>query len=304
MSPTKMYNQASELQFYDRLSEARDIFQQIVSRKVSKHNPSRLKAGAYFHLGQICLEEFDKKEATRMFRQCLRFFPQHQRARLLLETLTTKNRSLELFQQLTTVGENYGWNRGRPIDRYYIEAFLKTHKSCVRGNVLEVQDNIYTRKFGQARVTGSDILDIDRSNSKATLIGDLSQPGMFKENSYDCIIITQTIHVIFDIDAVFCSLKRMIKPGGYILATFPSVSRIDGGAGHENDCWRFTHASTKQLFHKHFPDSEISIHSYGNVAVCAAFLYALSIEDLDKEQLEKNDPNFPLIIGAAVTAKK
>jgi hypothetical protein len=53
-----------------------------------------------------------------------------------------------------------GFDRGLPIDRYYIERFLQTHSADIRRHVLEVGDNAYTRRFGGNRVTKSDVINL------------------------------------------------------------------------------------------------------------------------------------------------
>ena len=39
------------------------------------------------------------------------------------------------------VSDHWGWDRGTPVDRYYIEQFLAEHAADVRGRVLEVKDS-------------------------------------------------------------------------------------------------------------------------------------------------------------------
>ena len=67
----------------------------------------------------------------------------------------------------------FGYDRGGPVDRYYIENFLKSNKHLVTGT-LEIGDNNYSLRFGEARITRSDILHIDNTNKQATIIGDLT----------------------------------------------------------------------------------------------------------------------------------
>lgn len=55
---------------------------------------------------------------------------------------------------------DWGFSRGLPVDRPYIEAFLERHAADIRGRVLEVGDDSYTRRFGGERVTQRDVLDI------------------------------------------------------------------------------------------------------------------------------------------------
>src|ERR687895_460818 len=56
------------------------------------------------------------------------------------------------LRRVTPISRNYGFDRGTPIDRHYIERFLTRHAGDVRGRVLEVGDDEYTRRFGGERV--------------------------------------------------------------------------------------------------------------------------------------------------------
>ncbi len=47
-----------------------------------------------------------------------------------------------------TPRREFGYDRGLPIDRYYIERFLANNASDIRGHVMEIADNIYMRRFG------------------------------------------------------------------------------------------------------------------------------------------------------------
>src|SRR5262245_30811636 len=53
----------------------------------------------------------------------------------------------------------WGFDRGTPIDRYYIEAFLDRHSPDIIGRVVEIKDNTYTEQFGKHFVTESYVLD-------------------------------------------------------------------------------------------------------------------------------------------------
>src|SRR3990170_7811785 len=40
------------------------------------------------------------------------------------------------------ISREFGFDRGLPVDRHYIERFLSAHSSDIRGRVLEIGDNI------------------------------------------------------------------------------------------------------------------------------------------------------------------
>ena len=62
------------------------------------------------------------------------------------------------LHRLTPISQCFGFDRGLPVDRYYIERFLARHASEIVGRVLEIGDDTYTRRFGGSRVSRSDVL--------------------------------------------------------------------------------------------------------------------------------------------------
>ena len=56
------------------------------------------------------------------------------------------------LRRLSPISSVWGLDRGRPLDRYYIENFLESHRTDVRGRVLEAGNNAYTVRFGDDRV--------------------------------------------------------------------------------------------------------------------------------------------------------
>src|SRR5262249_50040235 len=151
------------------------------------------------------------------------------------------------------------------VDRRYIDDFLMAHASDVKGAVLEVQEDDFTRRFGGDRVTTSDVVDLDESNPRATLIADLRHaPGLVSDR-YDCIILTQTLHVIDAVGAVLVECRRLLRPGGVLLATVPAASRVCLEYGAEGDFWRMTPAGARRLFETVFGAGGIETATYGNV---------------------------------------
>ena len=61
------------------------------------------------------------------------------------------------------LSDEYGMDRGTPLDRYYIEEFMACNAELVRGACLEVEDARYTRRFGRDKVTRGDVLNYDES---------------------------------------------------------------------------------------------------------------------------------------------
>jgi peptidoglycan/xylan/chitin deacetylase (PgdA/CDA1 family)/glycosyltransferase involved in cell wall biosynthesis len=195
------------------------------------------------------------------------------------------------------VSSFWGFDRGVPIDRHYIEEFLARHTIDIRGRVLEVKDSTYTVKYGGSRVWRSDVVDIDPENPHATINADLSDVDALPKELFDCFILTQTLHVVYDATAVIRSAHRVLKPGGVLLCTIPCVSRVsneDGGPDNA-DFWRLTPAAARTLFAEVFPVNAFDVAGEGNLMACAAFLQGLAAHELEPETLVASDPSFPLI---------
>jgi peptidoglycan/xylan/chitin deacetylase (PgdA/CDA1 family) len=195
------------------------------------------------------------------------------------------------------LSRDWGRDRGTPVDRVYIEAFLARHQPDIRGRVLEIKEPMYTERFGGSAVTSCDVLDIDRTNPRATIIADLRSADAIAPSTYDCIILTQTLHVIDDMHAVLGECRRILKPGGVLLVTAPHVSRIDPTSGLDGDHWRLTEASARKVFAGTFAPDSFEVATYGNVKACAAFLYGLSVEEMAPADLDHQDSSFPLLVS-------
>jgi hypothetical protein len=192
----------------------------------------------------------------------------------------------------------FGFDRGQPIDRYYIETFLAEHAGDIRGRVLEVADPGYTRKFGGTRVVRSDVLHAVAGNPDATLIGDLGTGAGIPKASFDCTILTQTLQFIYDMQDAVKTIHDALKPAGAALLTFPGVSQISRyDMDRWGDYWRFTDASAKRLFGDVFGPENVTVVTYGNVLAACAFLHGLAAHELTKAELDCHDADYQVIIG-------
>lgn len=202
---------------------------------------------------------------------------------------------LGTLRRLSPLSERWGYDRGRPVDRYYIERFLASHRADIRGAVLEVKDSTYTERFGTA-VERSEVLDVDAGNERATIVADLSDAGRVPPDQFDCAIVTQTLQYVFALDDAVAHLHRMLKPGGVLLVTVPALSRVVEEDGLR-DYWRLTEASCTRLFASAFGAANVATASFGNVLTSVAFLTGMAQEELRRRELEATDARFPVIIA-------
>jgi len=202
------------------------------------------------------------------------------------------------LRRTTPISRHFGYDRGNPVDRTYIEDFLSRHASDIRGRVLEVGDNSYTTRFGGARVTLSEVLHVDPAAPNVTYCTDLAEGNGIPDSSFDCIVLTQTLHLIFDLEKAAKTLHRILKPGGVLLLTVPGVSSVDRGEWGGTWFWSFTQASLGRVLQKEFRQSSVAIATYGNVLSATAFLYGLAGDELRSHELNACDPQIPVIVAA------
>ena len=202
------------------------------------------------------------------------------------------------FRRLQPIDRSYGWQWGRVLDRYYIEKFLTGFATDIHGRVLEVGENSYTLRFGGDRVNESDVLHYVSGNPKATIVADLTDAEHIPTNTFDCIILTQTLQFIYDVKAAIRTLFRILKPGGTLLMTCHGISQISRfDMGNWGEYWRFTSLSAQKLFGEVFTEDHVTVHAYGNVLTAAAFLYGLTAGELRQDELDYRDPDYELILG-------
>jgi SAM-dependent methyltransferase len=200
------------------------------------------------------------------------------------------------LRRLTPISREFGYDRGLPVDRYYIERFLAQHSGDIRGRVLEIGDDSYTRRFGGERVNRSDVLHVNKRNPVATFIGDLTKAEHLPPEAFDCFIVTQTLHLIYDVRVALKNIYRILKPGGIVLATVPGISQISIDEWADYWCWSFTRLSIGRLFAEIFPTRAVDIDAHGNVLAAIAFLHGVAMEELRREELDYRDPCYDLLI--------
>jgi hypothetical protein len=198
---------------------------------------------------------------------------------------------------LEPVSRMYGADRGKPVDRWYIERFLAAHSDDVRGRVLEVAETTYTEWYGGDDVTKSDVLHAAPGNPEATLVGDLSTGDGIPSEAFDCFIMTQTLHVIYDVQAAVKGTRDLLAPGGVLLATMPGISQISSDGRRDwGDWWRFTSDSARRLFGDVYGAENVQVEPHGNVLSSACFLYGFAAEELEEEELAHRDEAFELLM--------
>jgi SAM-dependent methyltransferase len=207
------------------------------------------------------------------------------------------------FRRLTPISPVFAIDRGLPIERFYIEHFLQTHRSRIRGRALEFGDTFYLDKFGDDRVTQKDVFSYVAGDG-VTVVGDLAGDGPLPDGAFDCIVCTQTIQMVFDIQLAVRRLHAMLKPGGTLLLTTHGTSKVGRHLDRDSwaEYWHLTEQATRTLFERNF-DGTAPTEGYGNVLSAMCALHGLASEELTRDELLHRDRDFDVIIGVVATRR-
>lgn len=198
------------------------------------------------------------------------------------------------LRRVMPISTSYGFDRGTPIDRYYVDTFFTAQRPHITGRVLEIQTRDHTRKYGTA-VTASDTLDIS-PEFRPTYQCDLARASMVADGSYDCFLLPNTLCFLRDLDAALREARRIVRRGGVILATVPGFVPLTPDVA---DYWHASAEGWRVVAARVWPDCETAVESYGNCLAAAAAMYGIAAEELTDAELDAQDPRYPVLVTIA-----
>jgi methyltransferase family protein len=201
------------------------------------------------------------------------------------------------------ISRAFGYDRGLPVGRYYIDKFLSNNRHYIRGHVLEVSEDKYIKRFG-GDVLSYDILHYTHENPKATIVGDLTDLSTLPNDKYDCFICPQTVNFIYNFHEAIKGIYYLLAEGGVVLTTLAGlmqISRYD--MDKWGDYWRFTTLSAYKLFSNVFGENNVKVDFFGNVLASLAVLEGITSEELTPEELYVKDEDYQIIVTVVATKK-
>ena len=200
------------------------------------------------------------------------------------------------LRRLQPFSAYYGFDRGTPVDRPYIDAWLTEHAHLIRGRTLEIRSAEYSMRYG-SELESCDVMDIDPANPAATIVADANERGSLRPDYYDCIILTQTLQFL-DPPRAIDNLYSALRPGGNLLISVPSASRVEPHCEH-SDFYRWTPAGLRRLLQT-LEGAHVAVQGRGNLLTVVAHLHGLVAEELREEELRFTDARYPLVAFATV----
>lgn len=197
------------------------------------------------------------------------------------------------FRRVTPFSTCFGFDRGTPIDRYYVDQFFAEWRADITGDVLEVQLPGVTRRYGH-ELARTDTVDIDPGASPTYLCDLAASERVIPTDSYDCFILPNTLSLLRDLDGCLRQALRIVKPGGVILSTVAAIGQLDDGG---IDYWRMTPHGWREVAARVWPGCEVSVHGYGNCLAATAAVQGLAAEELTAAELDVADTRHPVLVG-------
>jgi SAM-dependent methyltransferase len=141
------------------------------------------------------------------------------------------------------------------------------------------------------------VLHGSAANRDATIVADLADAPHIPDESFDCIILTQTLQYLYRPDAAVATLHRILRPGGVLLMTVPGITQIS--VHYEWPWyWSFTSIPVQRLLGEAFKPERVQCESHGKVLTAASHLYGVSASELTPAELQHVDPNYQVVITA------
>jgi SAM-dependent methyltransferase len=198
------------------------------------------------------------------------------------------------LRRVTPISATYGFERGTPVDRYYVDRFFTAHRDVIRGRVLEIQTRDHIRRYG-TDVIAADTLDINPA-FQPTYCCDLAHADAVLSGSYDCFLLPNTLCFLRDLDGALREARRIVRPGGAILATVPGFVPLTPDV---KDYWHASADGWRVVADRVWNDCETTIDTHGNCLAAAAAMYGITVEELTARELDVNDPRYPVLVTIA-----
>jgi len=186
----------------------------------------------------------------------------------------------------------FGFDRGTPIDRYYLEKFLDRHRPLITGEVLEIQTVAYAERYGHD-VRRADSVDVN-ARLHPTFLCDLARSDdVLPSEQYDCFLLPNTLQHLRDLDGCLRHALRVVRPGGVVLASAAGfVPLIPDGP----DYWRLSADGWAELLRRRWAGCDVTVESHGNCLAGVAAMLGLAREELTSAELDVADPRYPVLV--------
>ncbi len=191
-----------------------------------------------------------------------RFLTEKQREKRETKLFALLEKRIEDIKDIAALLHPHAWEEA--YDRGYINDYISRHKSEIHGEVLEFcgGEVVYARKYGNG-VKHIDLMaksGLEHVFPDADIYADVEDVSSLPKEKYDCIVATQVIMYMYDLQTAMHNLKYMLKPGGTLLLTVPGPLS-DSSPHSVARYWSFSEMALKRLCK----------HTFGNYEDCKVY---------------------------------
>ena len=195
------------------------------------------------------------------------------------------------LRRTTPFSSAYGFERGQPIDRYYLHRFFDGHRDAITGDVLEIQTTSYAERFGH-HLLRAHSFDIE-ARFEPTYLCDFAHCGdVIPDRAYDCLLLPNTLPHFRELGPCLAHARRVVRPGGIILASAAGLLPLTGDVP---DYWRLSPDGWRETLGTAWPGAALEVAGHGNCLAAMAAQLGLALEELTPSELDVHDPRFPVL---------
>ncbi|WP_169221635.1 methyltransferase domain-containing protein [Brasilonema sp. UFV-L1] len=182
----------------------------------------------------------------------------------------------------------FGFTRGTPVDRYYLDKFISEIRHQVVGSVLEIGGVLLNKEIYQLSVaTEYQTLDLV-SRPGVTVVGDAHDSTIIMPESLDTVLVFNVLEHCHNPWVVVQNIYSWLRVGGKCFCMVPSAQKLHS---LPKDYWRPLPDGMKQLFQDF---SESNLHIYGNPLTVLASFMGVAAEELSPQDLDDFHPDYPV----------
>lgn len=211
--------------------------------------------------------------------------------------LSPANQSLDWgdFKRTNPICQMFGFLRGQPVDRYYLDKFIEKIRPEIIGNILEIGATPQAKETYQLNPESSyHVLNIEPFPG-VDIVGDVHNLNLIEPESFDTILLFSVLEHCYAPWIVIENIYTWLKPGGKCFAMSPVSAKIHN---IPQDYWRIM-PDAYTLMLKNFSQHEL--HLCGNTMTVLADIYGISAEELTIEELDAHHRDHPVCICIAAT---
>jgi hypothetical protein len=196
------------------------------------------------------------------------------------------------LRRVTPFSAQFGFDRGTPVDRYYLHRFLDSHRARITGDVLEIQVPDSARRYG-ARLGDVHTVDLNPAHRPTYTCDLAASDGVIPSDRYDCFLLPNTLCVLRDVEGCLRQALRVVKPGGVILASTAGFVPLTPDAP---DYWHLSAAGWQEIAARALAGALFRVESHGNCLAAVAAMLGLAHEELRPAELDASDPRYPVLV--------